>query len=99
MLKLAQLKLQKIEYFYGSATRLAPDKTPNNKSVFSVHVLEPENRPGLVLEGEIPEGGSHCSDLVASEHNQIPVFATTVEVQFACLYLTLSFIVITLRES
>ena len=99
MLKKAKLELQKIEYCHGSATQLAPDKSPNNKSVFSVHVLEPEDRPGLVLEDEIPEGGSHCSDLVASEHNQIPVFATTVEVQFACLYLTLSFTSITMRES
>ena len=78
MTKQAKLKLRKIEYSHGSATRLAPDKTPNNTSVFSVRALEPEDRPGLVFDGEIAEGGSHCSDSVASEHKQIPVFATTI---------------------
>ena len=77
---LAQVKMKKtaIEYFHGSATRLAPGKTPNSRSVWGVSVLEPEDRHGLVLEGEIAEGGSHCSDSVASEHKQIPVFATTI---------------------
>jgi hypothetical protein len=78
MTKQAKLKVNKIEYTRGMLTRLAPDKKPNNTSIFSVHALAPEDRPGLVLAGEIAEGDSHCSDPVASEHKQIPIFATTV---------------------
>ena len=80
MTKQAKLKLTNIEYTRGKLTRLAPDKTPNKTSIFSVRALEPEDRPGLVLEGEIAEGDSHCSDSVASEHKQIPIFTTTVVV-------------------
>ena len=78
ILKQVKMKTAAIEYFHGSATRLAQGKTPNSRSVWGVSVLEPEDRHGLVLEGEIAEGGSHCSDSVASEHKQIPVFATTI---------------------
>ena len=79
-LKKANLKTTNIEYVRASATQLTPDKTPNKTSVFRVSIVEPEDREGLLVRGELADGDEHWWQPVARVHRQIPIFATTVVV-------------------